>query len=704
MSAADPTATFLAALRASGLLPPDRLADLAAWANVTRPDVQGLAKEAHRRGGLTPFQIKEVFKGRGADLTLGPYVFLDLLGEGGMGRVYKARHTRLGRDEAVKVIRKEKLAHPAAEGRFYAEIQAVSKMDHPNVVAAYDAGQVGDTHYYAMELIDGTDLTRVVRERGALPVPEACEYVRQAALGLHHAHEMGLVHRDVKPSNLIVTRNGRQVKVVDLGLARVEQSNEDAHRITQEGFVIGTPDFLAPEQARDPGGVDIRADVYALGATLYYLLTAKVPYDGASPTEKLLKHCTEPPPELLAARPDAPPPLADLLRWFMAKRADDRPQTPAVMAAALQPFCPRPVPGSGGYAPVPQHRPPAWPAHPAAAPVLLPVPLPLPGDDPAPSSQLFKLPPDAGPGPSRRLVEARRKSLVGPVGFGLAGLLVVGVFGYAAYRVFHKGEPPVEPAVTAGVGLKLVRIDGGTFRMGSDPDAGPPNERPAHEVTVRGPFYMAATEVTQRQFQSVMETNPSAMRGKEALDRPVETVSWDAAADFCRKLTDKERGEKYFRDGWAYRLPTEAEWEYACRAGTTTPFAFGDKLQVGKQAVFKFPGPDEPEGDNPWRGGADRPAPPAGPDRAGKADANPWGLHDMPGNVAEWCGDWYDRPYPGDGPRDNPTGPPSGDRRVVRGGSWESPMADCRSAFRAGLVPSAKSPTVGFRVVYAPVK
>ena len=176
-------------------------------------------------------------------------------------------------------------------------------MKHPNVVEVFNADQVGDTHYYEMEFVDGTDLTKLVRDRGRLPVHVACEYIRQAALGLHHAFEKGLVHRDIKPSNMLVSRNGRVAKLVDLGLARIRESEPDAGRVTHEGFVIGTPDFLAPEQARNPMGVDIRADIYALGGTLYYLLTGKVPFDGANPTEKLLKHCTAPPPPLLNRTP-----------------------------------------------------------------------------------------------------------------------------------------------------------------------------------------------------------------------------------------------------------------------------------------------------------------------------------------------------------------------------------------------------------------
>ncbi|MBX9581886.1 MAG: serine/threonine protein kinase, partial [Gemmataceae bacterium] len=349
--AADPTATFLAALKAAGLLTTDQFKELVAWAGRGNPDVGGVAKELHRRGWLTPYQIKETFHGRGRGLSVGRYVLLDLLGEGGMGKVFKARDARLGRDVALKLIRPERLAHPAAMARFDQEMKALGKLDHPNVVRAFDAGQAGGAHYVAMEFIDGADLTKLVRVRGPLPVGEAGEYARQAALGLHHAYENGLVHRDVKPSNLIATRDGRTVKLVDLGLARLNDEAADAGRVTQEGFVLGTPDFLAPEQARNPAGVDTRADIYALGATLFYLLTGRVPYDAPSPSEKLVRHLTDPPPDLSLLRPDAPPDLERVIHWCLAKRAADRPQTPAELAAALGPFC-------GGAAPAAFYPPP----------------------------------------------------------------------------------------------------------------------------------------------------------------------------------------------------------------------------------------------------------------------------------------------------------------------------------------------------------
>ncbi|MGL4423380.1 MAG: serine/threonine protein kinase, partial [Gemmataceae bacterium] len=296
--AKDSTDDYLAGLRTCGLLAAEQAAELAAWCHQNQPDPNALAKEVHRRGWMTHFQLKEIYRGRSAELFVGPYILVDLLGEGGMGRVFKAHQTRMGRDVALKVIRKEKLSNPMTIRRFRQEIQAVAQLAHPNVILAFDADETAGMHYFAMEYIEGSDLTQLVRTRGPLPISEACEYIRQGALGLQHAHERGMVHRDVKPSNLFVSKTG-QVKLLDLGLALLnETSNDEIGRLTQDGYVIGTPDFLSPEQARNPQTVDIRADIYALGCTLYYILTGRVPYDSAQPAEKLIRHCTEPPPVL----------------------------------------------------------------------------------------------------------------------------------------------------------------------------------------------------------------------------------------------------------------------------------------------------------------------------------------------------------------------------------------------------------------------
>ncbi len=725
-TAADPTAAFLSALRGSGLLTPAQADDLARWAAPAKADPTALAKEVARRGWLTNYQIKEVFRGRGNELTVDRYVLLDLLGEGGMGRVFKAHDTRLARDVALKIIRKERLSNPAAVARFGHEMVALGQLQHPNVVKAFDASQTGDTHFVVMEFIDGQDLTKLVLARGPLPVPEACEAVRQAALGLHHAFEAGLVHRDIKPSNILVGRDGRTVKLVDLGLARLGEPGQEEARVTQEGYVIGTPDFLAPEQARDPGTVDIRADIYALGATLYYTLTGKVPFPGASPTEKLLKHCTEPPPSLRALRPEAPPQLEHLIHWCMAKRPEDRPQTPMQLAAALQPFCP--LTRSSGAHPVAQPGPAPYPA-PAPYPTppqYQPAPAPLPLPDPHRSSQVFRLPTQTNDAdPIRRRAKAGFPAAL--VGIGCGTLFVVAVLGYAGYRTFFVSKlGPVEP-FTNGAGMKMLKIDGGTFPMGSptgEPgrpevvEGEPDPEGPVHEVTVSGPFLMSATEATFGHYWKVMDGNdPKGSVGKTKTARPpghpVDGVTYDEAVEFCRRLTEKDRDQPHARPGWAYRLPTEAEWEYCARAGTTTPFGVGgegsERLVYRPQlkavtALFTVTGADPCEDADPT------PALPV-PGKVGQYPPNAWGLYDMHGNVAEWCQDWYKPGYPAGGPRTDPTGPPAGDRRVVRGGSFRDPASLCRSAARKGVRPftsgrEAADPntgTIGFRVVYAPV-
>ncbi len=707
-SAADPTAVFLAALQASRLLSAAQLQDITAWAAQARADVPTTAKEINRRGWLSVYQIKEIARGRGKDLIMGNYVVSDLLGEGGMGRVFKAHNTRLGRDEALKVIRADKLKHPSAQARFTLEMQALGKVKHPNVVTAFDAGLLGDSHFVSMELIDGIDLTRMVRERGPLPIPLACEYIRQSALGLQHALELGMVHRDIKPSNILVSRDGKQVKLVDLGLARLQEPiSEGANRVTQEGFVIGTPDFLAPEQARNPGGVDIRADIYALGATLFYILTGKVPYSGANATEKLLKHCTEPPPVLLPLRPDAPPQLEQLIHWCMAKRAEDRPQTPIQLAHALQPFCP---PTPSGHRPAQQVAATPPPAFLRAAPA----------DDPNSSSQVFKLPAQSNDtDPIRRRANAGFPYAMVGLTFGI--LLLAAIFAYAAYLALQpRPLPPIE-AFTNVAEMKMVKIEGGTFDMGSpanEPGRAEPkprqpdDESPVHKVAIRGPFLMSATEVTHNQYLKVVGTSPPqssvVKRAANAGDHPVEFVSYEDAMEFCRKLTEKEKIEPHARPGWVYRLPTEAEWEYCCRAGMDTAYAFGSKLSnIPKLGGSIQPGgrymPTSEEKEQDLEGNTNKEALIEDmPGRVLQFEPNAFGLYDMHGNVAEWCLDWYKRGYPSAEPRDNPPGPLTGERRVVRGGSYKDPASVCRSAARIGYSPSERRATIGFRIVYAP--
>jgi serine/threonine protein kinase len=336
-----PTPGLLEHLSASALLSAEQLAELAALPEAHAGDLRALARQIVQRGWLTRYQVNEVAQGRGKSLRIGSYVVLERLGEGGMGQVFKARHEHMERVVALKLMRKEKLAKPDSVRRFYQEVKAAAALVHPNIVLAFDAGQAGSTHFFSMEYVDGTDLDRLVDRQGPLPVPQACECVRQAALGLQHAHERGLVHRDVKPSNLLVSQAKGQppvVKVLDLGLARLSPSFSQERKLTRMGSMLGTPDYLAPEQARDARSVDARADVYSLGCTLFFLLTRRAPFQAEALAELLLKHQMEAPPSIRHLRPEVPEEIDELLQRTLAKRPQERPATAAEVAAALAPY------------------------------------------------------------------------------------------------------------------------------------------------------------------------------------------------------------------------------------------------------------------------------------------------------------------------------------------------------------------------------
>jgi WD40 repeat protein/serine/threonine protein kinase len=303
-------------------------------------DPKLLARELISRGWLTPYQVNQIFLGRAAQLVLGSYVLLERLGEGGMGQVFKARHQNLGRLAALKLIRRDRLANDEVVQRFHREVQAVAKLSHPNVVVAFDADEAGGTHYFAMEYVEGTDLGKRIKTSGPLPVDQACDFIRQAALGLQHAHERGMIHRDIKPSNLLLTKKGDAVKVLDLGLARLVRSQEGSNSgntLTNQGMLMGTPDFIAPEQARNSHNIDARADLYSLGCTLYFLLTGQAPFAADTATEKLYKHWFEEAQPLEQLRPEIPPAVALIVRRLMAKRPDDRFPSAATLVEALTP-------------------------------------------------------------------------------------------------------------------------------------------------------------------------------------------------------------------------------------------------------------------------------------------------------------------------------------------------------------------------------
>lgn len=333
------TASLVTALRQYRLLEAAQLEEVARTLQDRCPNPKGLAGELIRRGWLTPYQANQLLRGRGQELLLGSYVLLERLGEGGMGQVFKARNWKLGRVVALKLIRKERLDNPEALRRFEREVRAASALSHPNIVPALDADQIDGTLLLVMEYIEGaSDLKQLVKKNGPLPVPQACEYIRQAALGLQHAYERGMVHRDIKPANLLLTAGGNTIKILDMGLARLDESGADDDKsstMTREGTFMGTPDYIAPEQALESHTVDIRGDLYSLGCTFYYLLSGRVPFPTGTLLQKLNKHQFEEPQPVEQRRPELPAVLAVVVRKLMAKKPEDRYQTPAELAAVL---------------------------------------------------------------------------------------------------------------------------------------------------------------------------------------------------------------------------------------------------------------------------------------------------------------------------------------------------------------------------------
>jgi serine/threonine protein kinase/formylglycine-generating enzyme required for sulfatase activity len=699
------TSQFIEQLGRTGLLPADELTALLA-----RPGGEegprGLARELVSGGRLTEYQASELLEGRGDGLVLGNYVLLEPAGAGGMGRVYRAWHRRMKRAVALKVVAPELLRSPAARARFQREVEAVARLSHPHIVSAFDAAEDCGRHFLVMEYVAGRGLDALVKSEGPLRVERAISFLLQAARGLAHAHAAGVVHRDVKPSNLLVDAHDT-VKVLDLGLARVAaEGGQTAGDLTSQDVVLGTASYMAPEQATDPRRTDARADVYGLGCSLHFLLTGEPPYRGATALETVLAHREQPIPSLRARRPDCPPALDALFHRMIAKRPEDRPVLPQVIAELETLRAESTTPPPSGARAGRRFRAPILALAAIAAAALLWLVFrntldKTPGETPAePSSS----PPRAStqPKPPGRpektsLAEAAR-------GKGKPA---------AEFAAVVKGRPAADflvawqrsgPGVTPqGPVLDMVRVEKGTFQMGSD-DKNPhalPDERSRHRVEITQPFRLGKYEVTQEQYQLVMGVNPSKfapsgrsrerVKGVSTASHPVDSVRWIDAITFCNRLSERHRLKPYYcikgeavsvLGGDGYRLPTEAEWEYAGRAGSETSWSFGDDIKrLGEYA---------------WHSGNSNGLTHA----VGTRKPNPLGLYDMHGNVPEWCWDRYDANYYRKSPVNDPPGSGEGTTRVYRGGGWNDVAGQTRSAARSGLGVFYGSVlnAVGFRV------
>ncbi len=448
--------TFLANVRQSGLVSAEELTRFEQELPASNRG-RTVARTFIERGLLTRFQAERLLVGRTAGFLLGQYRVLDQIGRGGMGRVFRAEHRTMGRIVALKVLAPDLLRTDRAQEMFLREVRAAAQLVHPNIVTAYDANEIDGRYFLVLEFVDGPNLEQLVRQQGPLPIGQACDYVRQIAHGLQCAHLLGMVHRDVKPANILVQRRGVNgdevglVKISDFGLARLHNPKTaddfDSHPctiLTKDNTVMGTPDYLSPEQARNLHKTDIRSDLYSVGCTFYFLLTGQVLFPGGSTLDKLIRHGAEKPPPVRDARPEVPEEVTAILAKLLAKHPSERYQTPAELAAALEPFA---VSGPTPWAPLP---PPADPFEDA-----LPTPDVGPASDAAfqASDELSALsntvPHDGAPTPrapaSRRIARVRapvrRKSRV-RLWLLLGGIaLVLGLTALAGALLLLVGKP-----------------------------------------------------------------------------------------------------------------------------------------------------------------------------------------------------------------------------------------------------------------------
>jgi serine/threonine protein kinase len=295
------------------------------------------AKQLVKEERLTPYQARLLWKGKTKGLVLGNYVVQDELGRGGMGVVLKARHRVMQRTVAVKVLPAAMTKNKEAVLRFQREVVAAAQLEHPNIVGAHDADEIDGTHVFVMQFVDGRDLSIVVKKNGPLAVEQAIDCIVQAARGLEYAHGRGVIHRDIKPANLLLDSSGT-VKILDMGLARFSELADvgEQAELTGTGTVMGTVDYMSPEQALNTKTADARSDIYSLGISLYFLLNGKPAYEGDTLTARLLAHQSQPIPVLSQVRSDISPALNTVFEKMVAKSADDRFQTMTDVIADLE--------------------------------------------------------------------------------------------------------------------------------------------------------------------------------------------------------------------------------------------------------------------------------------------------------------------------------------------------------------------------------
>jgi formylglycine-generating enzyme required for sulfatase activity len=684
--------------------------------------------------------------------------------------------------------------------RFQREVEAAARLTHPNIVRAFDAGEGGGSPFLVMEYVPGDDLASIVKKRGPLSVDQAIDCIAQAARGLEFAHSRGVIHRDIKPANLLMDTKGT-VKILDMGLARIDATDVATQaELTGSGAVMGTVDYMAPEQALSTKQADARSDLYSLGISLWYLLVGKSAYEGDSLMSRMLAHREQPIPSLRAVRDDVPESLDSIFRKLVAKKPSDRyPTATQLMSdleacraganlevetvvatgadeaetfiqgiaspAAADPDA-RSRPGKTGtlddfqspnkstdetivsaYA-IETHRlrrqrvrkPDSiiWYQDRRAqigggvaaimllfAFVYLVLPSPrtkqnatgdptirkdlltisTPADTPVPSAS--QDPTSDGPRPAIAPFDANQARLHQEAWARYLGVPVeytnsIGM----KFRLIPPGEFTM--GVTVAEIEEMIKVLLGDAYVSGDVFAREAirSGAPRHKVKLTQPFFLGLHEVTQEQYKSIAGRNPACfsangrrddlsvrVKGVDTGNHPVEDVSWEDAVEFCDALSESEGFNPFGRSAGdqvdlteaCYRLPTEAEWEFACRAGTTTKFWTGDLPDDLTAAAFS--------GTTAF--GRTHPV--------GELKPNPFGLFDIHGQVSEFVEDRWDQLFYekfASEPAIDPYLPPMpGCRFVVRGSNWYFIAPMCNSGARLAHEPTVRLESVGFRVV-----
>ena len=675
--------TFLQRLLDSGILTEQNLESIG-QKKAQHQQVDTFVEDVIHSGILTKFQAEQIIDGKAESLFFAQYIVQDKLGAGGMGQVYKAYHPQTEKLVAIKVVLSQGKLDEEAIKRFQREVKATEKLIHPNIITVLDSGSIKGRLYMVMELVEGKDLFELINEKGRMQHNEAVAYIIQAAKALEFVHANGVIHRDVKPANLIADSKGF-LKLVDMGLAkfRTEGSEQIVSMLTTNNAIMGSVDFMSPEQTVSTKNVDARTDIYSLGASFYFLLTAKVMYPQKAALSKLISHRQAPISSLKAMRPDVSQKLDDIYTKMVAKKVEDRYQSMAEVILDLEAW------QKENASLVHLKEDPASNAYQVNGVNFLDL-----DDNPMEAKKSPVITPIAPEG----MFASKKMSLFYVCLLVAVGLLFVMVFVLKSNWVkkdldntsdaqeaflelpFDNNQAliaqqdlaktlglEVQTKVNLGKGvtLEMSLIPSGKFIMGSPrSELGHKEDKVQHLVVLSEPYFIGKYEVTQEQWEAVMGENPSQTKGARL---PVTNISWQDCQTFIEKLNAKTDGN--------YRLPTEAEWEFACRSGKKSAFSFGDKITKNDANYENAKGGVKP---------------------VGGYKPNAFGLYDMHGNVWEFCSDWYGA-YPAGGEKD-PVGVKNGSDRVLRGGSFFVDSLLLRCSTRDFVAPDFRNVVIGFRL------